>query len=615
MNIDRQHSLLRQFEPILRFSQGEMFYPAAVEPYIRSCSLWIQSPDSDPRRLVPRGEMTVERLSKPRLDDFGTVYFLKLTRPLAPPEMAVYNLQQLRQTAQETHRFRTGRGRLTRVGYTSRVVDALFSLLSLSRGRVPGDTAVAAKEIYRQAVDSGEAPYTYFGRVVRQNNWIVLQYWFFYFYNNWRSGYFGANDHEADWENISVFLSETEGGQVNPEWVAYAVHDFSGDDLRRRWDDPELEKSGDHPVVHVAAGSHASYFAAGEYMADLEVPFLAPVNRLTRRLQTFWWDTLRQYGDPESPIPTRETPGMFRIPFVDYARGDGMAIGPGQDSQWTNPVLLEPPPPWVRFYRGLWGLFASDVLGGENAPAGPMYNRDGSVRRVWFDPVGWAGLDKVAPSPETIALIRAQQADLAARRQALETMIEAKSLELQGLGVEIEAMHSRPHLDEMHRSRLQQAEDSATELQELRSQLANGEALAQSLQLYANRIQAGEQLPPRAHIRHAFQPTSDVQLRFGRLAETWAAISVGILLIGSVFLVWLARDYFVYWLLSSIAVLFFLEAAFRGQLTRLITNITVGLAIAATVILVYEFFWPLVAFMVLSTGVYILWDNLRELKM
>ena len=615
MNTDRQRSLLKQFEPILKFSRGEMFYPAPVEPYIRACSLWIQHPDRDPYRLVPRGEMTLERLSKPRLDEFGTIHFLKLTRPLAPPEMVAYNLQRLRQSAQEVHRFRTGRGRLTRVGYSSRVVDALFSLFSLSRGRVPGDTALAAQEIYRQSTGSGDAPYTYFGRVIRQNDWVVLQYWFFYFYNNWRSGYFGANDHEADWEMVSIYLSETGEDQVHPEWAAYAVHDFSGDDQRRRWDDPELEKSGDHPVVYVAAGSHAGYFSAGEYMTELEIPFLAPVNRLTRRLQNFWWDTLRQYGDPDAPLPGREAPGIFRLPFIDYARGDGLSIGSDQDGEWSNPIEVEPAPAWVRYYRGLWGLFTSGFLGSENAPAGPMYNRDGHVRRAWFDPVGWAGLDKVAPFPETLELIGRQQTDLAARRQVLEVKVDAKSLELQGLGIEMEAMHGRPHLDEMHRSHLQRAQAVARELQELRAQLADGEALAQSLQLYANRIQGGEQLPARAHIQHAFQPTSDVQLRFGRLAETWAAISVGILLIGSVLLVWLARDYFVYWLLSGIAVLFFLEAAFRGRLTRLVASITIGLAIAATVLLMYEFFWYLIGFLLLATGVYILWDNLRELKM
>ena len=82
------------------------------------------------------------------------------------------------------------------------------------------------------------------GRALRQDGWIVLQYWFFYAFNDWRSGFFGANDHEGDWEKISVYLSESETGEVRPEWAAYAAHNYKGDDLRRRWDDPELEKDG-----------------------------------------------------------------------------------------------------------------------------------------------------------------------------------------------------------------------------------------------------------------------------------------------------------------------------------------------------------------------------------
>ena len=32
-------ALLRSFEPVLRFTKGEWFYPMDVEPYVRSCSL------------------------------------------------------------------------------------------------------------------------------------------------------------------------------------------------------------------------------------------------------------------------------------------------------------------------------------------------------------------------------------------------------------------------------------------------------------------------------------------------------------------------------------------------------------------------------------------------
>src|SRR3712207_8557214 len=55
----------------------------------------------------------------------------------------------------------------------------------------------------------------------------------------------------------------------SPEWVAYAAHEETGDDLRRRWDDPELEKIGEHRVAYVCAGSHATRYFRGEYLTEL----------------------------------------------------------------------------------------------------------------------------------------------------------------------------------------------------------------------------------------------------------------------------------------------------------------------------------------------------------
>ena len=90
--------------------------------------------------------------------------------------------------------------------------------------------------------------------------------------------------------------------------------------------------------------------------------------------------------------------GAFGIPFIDYRRGDGPGVGPGEAKTW-RPVLVDDQTPWLHDYRGLWGLDTGDPFGGERAPAGPRYERGGSVRQCWADPVGWAGLDKEAPSP------------------------------------------------------------------------------------------------------------------------------------------------------------------------------------------------------------------------
>ena len=63
-------------------------------------------------------------------------------------------------------------------------------------------------------------------------------------------------------------------------------------------------------------------------------------------------------------------------------------------------IVISDDVPWVNEYRGLWGLDTHDPFGGERAPAGPKYERTGSIRLSWYDPLGFAGLDKVVPPPE-----------------------------------------------------------------------------------------------------------------------------------------------------------------------------------------------------------------------
>ena len=249
---------------------------------------------------------------------------------------------------------------------------------------------------------------------------------YFYFMNDWRSTFQGANDHEADLEQSFVFLEEGPDGP-KPVWFACAAHDYSGDDLRRRWDDPLLVREGDHPVIHAGAGSHAAYFEQGEYLTAAPIPAArVRSGACSRRLRSFWRDTLRQDdpGDlaradrrcPEHPVhrlcPRRRTVHRTR-------RGR---------PPWS-PVLIDDDTPWVDGYRGLFGLDTYDRFAGERAPAGPKWNRAGVVRQTWHDPVGWAGLAKVAtPSRAPMALeerIAAMEAELAEIRASDGTRVPA----------------------------------------------------------------------------------------------------------------------------------------------------------------------------------------------
>ena len=36
--------LLQRYEPVLRYTKGEQFFPTDVERYVRACSLWAHHP-------------------------------------------------------------------------------------------------------------------------------------------------------------------------------------------------------------------------------------------------------------------------------------------------------------------------------------------------------------------------------------------------------------------------------------------------------------------------------------------------------------------------------------------------------------------------------------------
>ena len=373
--------LLRKFEPVVYYTKGEQVYPAAVEYYVKECSLWEHHPDGSEELLVPQGQMTMEKLVEPRPAAFGSIRYLRFIEALSLTEAAQVLANQAALRRRLGEYFRTGIGRLARGGFLPRLADGLFSLSFLLRGRVPA-ADMAAAELDYDAIRQEHPEYTYYGRVIRQAGWTVLQYWFFYYSNPWRSGFHGVNDHESDWEMISLYLYEDDG-QLIPEWAAYASHDFNGDDLRRRWDDQaELTIENGHPVVHAGAGSHASYFRRGEYQDEVNLPVPDWFSGILKAFNTFWTQTLGQ-----EPVEA------FHVPFVDYARADGLRIGPDGPNAWS-PVRVDESIAWVSQYHGLWGLFAKDPISGENAPAGPMYNRDGTPRGRWVDPLGFAGLDK-----------------------------------------------------------------------------------------------------------------------------------------------------------------------------------------------------------------------------
>jgi hypothetical protein len=595
--------LLRAFEPVVRFTSGEQFFPMDVEPYVRSSSLWLYHEDDHDEEVIPEGELTPEKLVEPRAAEFGSLFYLRFIGRLALGEStkALADARRLKQG--QEHKFRAGVGRLARGGLLPRLGDAIFSATLLLRGRVPGATAAAAELKYAALLEQDER-YVYHGRVVRQGGWTICQYWFFFAYNNWRSGFHGVNDHESDWEMVAVYLYEADGTLV-PEWFAYASHDFHGADLRRRFDDPaDLTLDGRNPAVFAGAGSHASYFVVGEYQAEVPLPVPPRIASLLEAVERFWRHTLGQGGEVGSGL---------RIPFVDYARGDGLAVGPGQEREWT-PNLIDEQTPWVSSYRGLWGLYAQDPIAGENAPAGPMYNRDGTVRAGWYDPLGFAGLDTLPPPPQELPLLEAEQSRVAARRLELEQLIPERADELQRLGVELMSMQGSPHLQQQHSRLALRVEESASELKGLRRELSEVHAISEGIARQIDAYRRGERLDPRAHIRKAAAPTTITAMRFARASELWAALSLSALLLGLVALIVASPHHVVAWIVVFLIAFVFVESFLRGTFVRTVNRTAVVLALIAVVILAVHYWeWVILAGLV-GLASFLVVQRVRELR-
>lgn len=593
--------LLRRYEPILRFTQGEMFFPAPVEPYVSRCSLWARSGE-DPVQLFAPGDLDIDSLAATGPPAPGTSQWLQFVEePLSGRVLVEWK-------AQARAEFRAP-GRLARVGLLARFVDGLFTLSLYLRGTVPGGTAAGAEMRYREMFR--EAPgYVYYGRVVRDGGYVALQYLFFYAMNDWRSSFYGVNDHEADWEQIFVYLESTTDGDLQPAWVAYAAHDAAGDDLRRHWDDPELRREGDHPVVFVGAGSHASYFIPGEYLVEVPLRPLRRVIEVLGRVEYVWRNILRQ-GAPRGGDVVAER--FFRVPFVDYARGDGKSVGPGCDTAWT-PVCIDDDTPWVRNFRGLWGLDVRDIFAGELAPAGPRYTRDGTVRESWRDPLGWSGLRKVAAEGDAAQLLEEQIAALEKEVASVNATITEMDEALPRLELEVRALWRSAHLRDVAERRqmeLSELEAERLELGRRHSELRDTLEQCRSLRDEPPERRRGD---VRSHIRHAHVPETPNERRRNIAAEIWAAVSTGILLVGAVVLLFAGVDDVLVPIAVFVAVVIGIESLFRRTLTRLLIKVVLGLTVATALVLLYEFSWEIILAVVALIGLLIIFDNIRELR-
>ncbi len=170
--------------------------------------------------------------------------------------------------------------------------------------------------------------YTVYSHVFKQGNETIIQYWMFYVFNKGT-----LNTHEGDWEMVQIILN----GENQPAEAMYSQH-VSGQ--KAKWN--QVEKSGDHPKVYVARGSHANYFRYYQGKLGLASDYVGKNGRVLK---------IDDYN------------------MVILGEKGGNHIS---EQGWID-------------FAGRWGDFGSNEseIRGERGPCGPAYREDGNM---------WAGM-------------------------------------------------------------------------------------------------------------------------------------------------------------------------------------------------------------------------------
>ncbi|KGM14214.1 hypothetical protein [Cellulomonas bogoriensis] len=573
--------LLERHAPIVRFNEGEYFLPASVESFVERSELWERTGPSERRLVAPAGTLDLDGLVAVSRGSDARRYLRLVSEPLSNADLVAWRLDR------DRPRFRS-HSRLGHVGVLGRFIDVAGRISLLLRGRVPTGAQSAAALLDRERPDHGDHPY--YGRVLHSAGYVVLQYWYFYYFNDWRSRAHGVNDHEGDWEQVTIMLAPGPGDEPpTPAWVAYSAHDEVGADLRRRWDDPDLTVVDGHPVVFAGLGSHAGAYLPGEYLIHVRDSRFASVVQGVRRIATaalLWSRRSKEDG--------------VGIPYVEYQRGDGVGIGHGQDRPW-RPVLIDDDTPWVRRFSGLWGDDTDDPFGGERGPAGPRYNRDGSVRQSWSDPIGWTALDAVVPHEGE-------------RQDLITARVEELDDELERLQAD-----RRRRREKLRAAVIGGASDTAPAERDLTRLAAQLTARRDERQRLLEMRDAPPPSPsPHAHLRHRQEPLPDDSRGRQWLLNIWSRISTPLILLILAVLIWPTPGIDLVVAPIALLVILVLEAAAQKRLGALLLSLIVLAAVIAVLVAVWTgliYSWRMIlAGLLVAAGLLLLVLNIREVR-
>lgn len=223
----------------------------------------------------------------------------------------------------------------------------------------PDFVALWAEKKYLSSVAQKDEKnkFCYYGRILTDNTWTILQYHYFYAFNDWRNICGGFNQHEGDWESVAIFLENPITTEKKPFGVACSQHQTG---KFRFWE--EVHTNGNHPIIFVALGSHANYFNNGVKDAQFHFP-----RGLTREIVEGIDTIVGRFRGTPNGLPE------------ELATGDGEKI-----DRWKCCPITDNEPDWIT-YKGLWGQKSkmlwknAEGSSGESGPTGPKWQHPSEI--------------------------------------------------------------------------------------------------------------------------------------------------------------------------------------------------------------------------------------------
>lgn len=205
--------LNRRYAPVLAFTKEERWSPISVDSYLHKATLY------GPEGAIKRG-LTLEDLDRTCPGGHDDCYHLTI------------ECESGREECAEGHIRERDPNQLYREG-------AVYVRGPLRAGEHPG-------------LFPNRGPF-------REELRTLIQYWYFYYYDEWRAPVFAGvltQKHEGDWEVVTLGLD----AESRPLFVGDSAHCGGS---WRRWREIEastkLPGARIHPLVAVAEGSHANY--------------------------------------------------------------------------------------------------------------------------------------------------------------------------------------------------------------------------------------------------------------------------------------------------------------------------------------------------------------------